>query len=618
MPLASTTVLQPSAAPGRTLRGRVSLVADITGKAPVGGAVARWKVEPGARVQTGQAVVQISSGAASAPPLPGESKVIAAEKQQTAAADDQVALSQRLTDTQTRLAAAQQRVERAQTKVADARELIARLRVGDGGAALPAPVAPKIKANKTRATPQLASARAKSRAAQSELESTKSQLARARADLSAAQKSLAPLQAKVSDAQKSATTIEGKFDGGEGSMADIQVARNTLAEAKSTLDSATKRVETLLGQVPPLEKQLVVKSSAAESARQIEAALAAKTPGDTEAPATSPQAPAISLDDAAKQVSAAVAESRAAAKEADRLRALVTQYQGQATNTNERVATATQTLQNVPVVSTAPVPRVRFTEATAPASGIVVWIATLAREVGAGQSVFGLSSGHRFIARFEDRSDSWKDARVGQTVSALLAPPAPALQAATSGAAPADAPPSSATATTATNATPMAERPAPITAANSTEVSVRLTRIAPPERAGQPAILEGEIAPGAGATAGPNWRLLASLPDPKAPAVLAVPNSALVERGNAVWVATIEAAPAVTATPTGTPSAATGEIAAGQLQWQKVEVSAQPGALREIKSGLRAGQRIVTDPLPLLADVPPESKVLPQVKLSAL
>ena len=300
MPLASTTVLRPSAAAGRALMGRVSLVADITGKAPVGGAVARWKVEPGARVQAGQTVVQISSGAASAAPLPGESRVIAAEKQQTAAADDQVALSQRLTATQSRLADAQGRVERAQAKVADARQLIARLRAGDG-AALPAPVAPPLKTRRSRANPQLAGARAKSRAAQSELDSTKSQLARARADLSAAQKSLAPLQAKVSDAQKSATTVEGKFDGGEGNMADIQVARNTLAEAKSTLESATKRVESLLGQVPPLEKQLVVKSSAAESARQIEAALAAKAPDDAKNDdAQTPAAPSPGARDVAR------------------------------------------------------------------------------------------------------------------------------------------------------------------------------------------------------------------------------------------------------------------------------------------------------------------------------
>ena len=220
LPASSTMLTALSAAPGAPLRGQVAPVADITGKAPVGGAVARWVVEPGARVEAGQPVVQISSGAASAPALPGETKQIEAEQQQTAAADDQLALSQRLTQTQQKLATAQLRVEQAQQNIGQTRALIARLRAGEAAppdAASPdsssAP-APRNKSNLSNSG--VAAARAKSRDAQSGYDDTKAQLKTARDDLSAAQQALTPLQSKLDEAQANVKTVEGKWDGSFG------------------------------------------------------------------------------------------------------------------------------------------------------------------------------------------------------------------------------------------------------------------------------------------------------------------------------------------------------------------------------------------------------------------
>lgn len=658
LPASSTMMTELSAAPGAPIRGQVSPVADITGKAPVGGAVARWVVQPGMSVQAGQRVVQISSGAASAAPLPGESLQIKAEQQQTAAADDQLDLSKQLTVTQQKLAAAQARVESAQTNIATTRDLIAKLRAG--GAEIPAP-APAPRRKTVRPGANIAAARAATKVAQSGFDSTKAQLDGARADLSAAQKSLAPLQSKLDDAQKNVTSIEAKFDGSLVSGSDVQAARSARDSAKSTLKAATSRLESAQKQIPTLERQLSSRESDAEDAKRAERAISAAAPADdntTDAPApvavVSGKTGAMSVENATQKVDAALAESRAATREADRLHALVDLYQAKAQRSNQRITTATEQLKNAQQTSQTrmvqAVPRVRFTAATAPASGVIVWIASLAREVGAGQSVFGMSSGKKYQARFEDRTGGWKNARVGQIVNALLAPPAPAaalasapdsaVQAPSKGQAgsppmpvlvsPAPAITSGAVQSIAASA-PSAELSGNNAAAQGAiPVKVRLTRIAPPERAGEPAVLEGELVGGA-QTAGPQYRLLASLPSVGAPSILTVPDSALVQRDGAWLVAVIEpdknagepqtevtptpANSGKAATPAATPAAASVGDSAGTLAWRQVQVGAGDGIARRVNSGLKAGERIITDPLPLIAQAPPESKVMPRVKL---
>ncbi len=648
LPASSTMMTELSAAPGQPMRGRISLVADITGTAPTGGAVARWVVEPGTSVQAGQPIVQISSGAASAAPLPGETRQIEAENQQTAAADDQLELSKRLTATQQKLAAAQERVERAQENIGKTRAVIARLRSGESVAPEVAPPAPRRKrATAANSNAKVAAARAATQDAQGAFSDTKAQLASARADLSAAQKALAPLQSKVDDAQANVKTIEGKFDGSLASASDVQAARSARDNAKSTLKSATDRLESAQKSIPNLETKLATRERALEDAKRAERAAIANAPAaqtDESDDAPAPVAPSspgtISVEQASKMVDDALAESRAATREADRLRVLIDNYQTQAQQSNQRITSATQNLENAQQRSQSrvaqSVPRVRFTAARAPAGGVVVWIATLAREVGAGQSVFGMSSGKTYRARFEDSTGGWKNARVGQVVNALLAPPAPAPVAPaapvkTPSADDAGSPPMPVLVSPVTPATPdvaaaPAATPTPeldannATAQGATPVKVRLTRIAPPARAGQPAILEGELV-SQNSAAGPNYRLLASLPSVGAPNILAVPDSALVER-NGVWmVAVIEptAEPKTEVTPaaTGTAAPATApDEPMGTLSWRKVQVGQSDGISRRINDGLKAGERIVTDPLPLIAQAPPETATMPKVKLS--
>ena len=650
LPASSTMVTQLSAAPGKPIRGKVSPVADITGKAPVGGAVARWAVQPGTSVQAGQSVVQISSGAASAAPLPGESQQIEAEQHQTAASDDQMALSKRLTTTQQKLADAQKRVEQAQENISKTRAVIANLRKG-GAVAAVVPIAPRRKAS-AKPNAKISEARAATKDAQASFDSTKSQLDSARADVSASQKSLAPLQSKLDDAQKNVTTIEGKFDGSLASASDVQAARSARDNAKSTLKSATSRLETAQKQIPELEKQLATRERAADNARRAERAIVASVPAEAppEDAATARSGggdSTMSVEAASKLVQDALEESRAATREADRLRSQVDLYQAQAQKSNQRITSATRELQTAQQDSQATMvqrmPRVRFTAARAPASGVVVWIASLAREVGAGQSVFGMSSGKTYQARFQDRTGGWKNARIGQVVNALLAPPAPVAPIVTTptvtpplakvpSASDAGSPPmpvlvSPAPATDAAPA--IAATPTPeLSGANAaqqgaTPVKVRLTRIAPPEKPGDPAILEGELV-GDNKAAGPEFRLLASLPNVGAPNILMVPDSALVQRDGVWMVAVIESGagdknkPQAEVTPaTDKPmAAATPEATEGTLEWRTVQVGEGDGIARRVNGGLKAGERIVTDPLPLIAQAPPESKDMPHVKLA--
>lgn len=643
MPASSTTVLTSSAAPGRAMSGVISPVADITGRAPTSGEIARWVVRIGARVEAGAPVVQITSGPSTRAPLPGETKQIVAEKQQNAAADDQLALAQKLSATQAKLQAAGERVTRAQDKISASRALIQRLRAGETvpaeAPALPAPV-PKTRA-KTGA--QLVAARAKTADAQRQVAGTIGKLAQARADLSGAQKSLPALQSKVDDAAKNASDIETKFDGSLTNAADLQAARVAQSNARNTLKVATARADTAQKAIPDLEKQLAQRQSAVDAARATQTKLAANdlaqddapAPAQTGAPRGAPR-PALSIEAAVKGANDALAESRAAAREVDRMHALVAQYQAQAQSSNAQIESATKVLETAQTAPLVTVPQVRFTAANAPAAGVVVWVARLAREVGAGQSVFGLSSGKKFVARFEDKTDNWKNARVGQTVSALIAPPAPKAEAPSvpnsqAKAMPALVAPSQAVAPpkavaplqTGVIVPVAAPTPSPILSAatagelGATPVSVKLTRIAPPERAGEAAIIEGEIVGGA-SNAGPNWQLLASLPDPSQPTITTVPSAALVQRGADTYVAVLEpvAAPADPKNAEAkTQVAPAPEIY--QLQWQKVSVAPQDGVSNRVQSGLRAGQRVVTDPLPLLAQAPPSAPALPQVKLSA-
>ena len=666
LPASSTMLTEMSAAPGKPIRGQISPVADITGKAPVGGAVARWVVQPGEPVQAGQPVVQISSGAASAAPLPGESRQIEAENQQTAAAGDQVALSKRLTTTQEKLAAAQERVERAQENIAKTRAIIARMRT-DGAPALPAVPAPRRKPAAPKSDAKVNAARDAVGGAQAAYDDTKAQLSTARADLSAAQKSLAPLQSKVDETQANVKTIEGKFDGSLASASDVQAARSARDNAKSTLKSASDRLLGAQKAIPNLEAKLATRESALDDAKRAQRSALANSNSsaatdnatdETPAPVAS-TGNAISIDQAAKLVDDALAESRAATREADRLRKLIDTYQAQAQTSNQRITKATENLQNAQQNSqermVQAVPRVRFTAASAPASGTVVWIATLAREVGPGQSVFGLASGKTYRARFEDVTDNWRGARVGQIVNALLAPPAPVAPAPVAPAPVAPAPvaatkppsandagsppmpvlvsPAANTAATPAVAAPAGAQPAatatPELDANNAAgqgavpVKVRLTRIAPPEGAGQPAILEGELVSGSN-TAGPNYRLLAALPSVGAPDILAVPEAALVQRDGAWMVAVIEpdsepqteVTPVATVTPAPAPAVAPDETTAGTLSWRVVKVGESDGITRRVSDGLKAGERIITDPLPLIAQAPPESQTMPKVKLS--
>jgi hypothetical protein len=103
----------------------------------------------------------------------------------------------------------------------------------------------------------------------------------------------------------------------------------------------------------------------------------------------------LSLDAAQKMALDALEESRRARREADRMQARVDEYNRQVKASRRQFQGAAESLQEAQQQVLNSVPRPRFTSAYAPASGTVVWISRLAREVGRGDAVFGLSRGQR-------------------------------------------------------------------------------------------------------------------------------------------------------------------------------------------------------------------------------
>ena len=360
--------------------------------------------------------------------------------------------------------------------------------------------------------------------AQAEFDDTKSQLKSARADLSAAQKALAPLQSRVDDAEANVRAIESKFDGSLASASDVQAARSARDAAQSTLKSRDDKARKRAKANPDLRNQTrhprarPGRGQTRQPRRQRRRARRRKRnprrPLRHRAPAMRTRCRLKRRRSWCKTRSPKAAPPT---READRLRALVDAYQTQAQKSNQRITNATENLQEAQrksqqqMVQT--VPRVRFTAGRAPADGTVVWIATLAREVGAGPvgvwpverpEVSGAlrrpaPAAGKTPASAKSWARLWRRPRRSRPATPAVkapsaddagSPPMPVLVA--------PAPNANANAAPNADAAPVVAPTPELDASNAVQqgakpVKVRLTRIAPPERATDAAIIEGEL-----------------------------------------------------------------------------------------------------------------------------
>ena len=612
MLLASQIVPVRVASPGvagsnRTLRGQWKMSTDATGRAPVSGQVARWVVEPGTRVEAGDKVMEISTGGATRPAPVAESRQNSAEREQIAAADGQNALAQRLTLAQSQLVEAQERVARAKEKVAQTRVLVRRLQAGekipvDDGATkrnrqriARATPEPRLSREQQRAMDAADEARTRATSAKSELDEAQKLLGKAQKQSEAAAAALAKAEADYKVEKTTADVLQN-------ARADADDAASALKAAQTRADVARRTYAT---------RQETVNSSEAKSQNA--------RSGQQSAPPTQPETASaedesgryLTADQAATLVGDALRESKAATRQAERIHARVDDYQRQVNQSSQRIESASKGLQKAQESVMESVPRAVFTASRAPVAGTITWISRLAREVGAGESVFGISRGRSRVVRFEDKSGAWKALKVGQILNAApmtnenieppVAPPT------TSPAMPSSVSPQ--TSASGVTATPLS---VPVVAATPTPTfSVRLTRIVPPTKEGEAAQIEAVRVDGIASDQGPagvQAELPAGVLPVAAPATtpssqaqpVVVPLSVILPRDGASFVAVVKE---------GTTSAQP-----LTMRWRAVQVERETPFDVEIKSGLQQGERVIDHPTLLLSRLrPEENKVLPIV-----
>lgn len=579
------------------MKGQWKLTTDVTGKAATSGEVARWVVEPGSHVEAGDRVIEISSGAASRPAVGAESQQNQAEKEQVAAANGQTALAQKLSMAQSQLLASQERVEHAQAKVSAARTLVKRLIAGEKIPVAGGPTKTTHQISK-RQNPEAARLDREHKRAQEAASDARDKSASAKSEFDDSKKALTKAQKQADTAGAALAKAETDFKAEKATADVLQNARADADDAQTTLKTAQTRADVAQRAYTSSQSKVTASEAAAKDAGSA-AQKAAETLIEQPTAASEETGNYMTADQAATLVADALRESKAATKQADRIHARVDDYQRQVSLTSQRVESASDDLQKAQQRVLDSVPRPRFTSTVAPVSGTVTWISRLAREVGTGETVFGISQGRSGFLRFEDKSGAWKSLHVGQTLRAVSAPQTPELSGENSVA---PAMPSS----NAMPASIASQLPVPVPVTPPPTFSVRITRITPPSTEGEAAQIDAVRTENtaSGSTTSTDVQVeipLEALPTktpgiaPKTgPQPVVVPLSVILPRDGASYVAVV---------------APTKEEEPATLQWRSVKIQRQTAFDVEIKSGLKAGERVVTQPILLLSDLKPEQNI---------
>jgi len=627
----------------RTLRGQFQLTTDVTGRAPVSGEVARQLVDVGAHVEAGDRVLEVSSGATSRSAPPIERRQNQAEREQQDASRGQSALAQQLSIAQTQLGAAQERVAQAQQKVASTRALVKRLLAGEqipatGDLSSPPP-RKRARRKRERMAPTETPATRDAARDEAVLSDARSALEAARSDQDDAHSALAVAQKKADATKAALERAQSDFKAEKTTIDVLQSARSDADDAASALQAAQSRASATAKtftdrQAKEQEAQNAAKGSreAARLSKSQDEAAPTDAPDDTAEPTT--EGRFLTPDHAVALAAAALAESKAATRAADRMRAKVEQYQRAVASTSQQAESASKDLQSAQQQVLDTTPRPVFTSARAPQSGTMTWVSRLAREVSEGQPVFGLSQGRSATLQFDDKSSAWKSLKVGQILQgALLSPASPSPSASASSSPPLVGATPMAPATLAANAsssdankaassltTMPASSPSPSAPAPSTQTapppnaevfSVRLTRIEPPR--GQEAAhieavrVEESAAPEEADAVQVELPAQATPQNPSdagAPATPArpvvVPASVILPREGVNYVAVMTP---TKATPSSSPSTS---LQTRTISWRPVQIARQTAFDVELRAGMRDGEEVVDQPALLLSQWKPE------------
>lgn len=545
------------------LQGQLVVLADHSAPAPVAGLVARHLAEPGDRVKRGQTVMEISVGVEVRPAPAAESHQDAAEKQQVNAVDEQNRLADKISAAREQLEIADARVQKAEQRVTAARELLKQVQAGGGSASArtETPTAAPAKPAKPSGA-----ALAAAQKAQQDVQQTEKAYAAAQQKVQDAERDARNAADALKKAVANIDTVEARFEKQTASADDVENARTAAVEAQDKVTAANNAAFAARTEAAKLDKRLTA-ARAAAAAAEAKAAADLKTvqvfqdaPKDTPAPS---DGSAPTLEQAAREVKAALTESRAASREAEALHARIDSYERQVTSSQSNVEAAARELQNAQQQVLDSMPKPKFVPVAAPSDGIVAWMAPLAREVGPGKAVFGLSQG-RLTATFPDTTGAWKKLQIGSTMPALIPAEAPSITAASPAATPAPA-------------------------AEGTLATLTVTAVNKPTTPGAPATIQASVklltSGASSAPLRPGAKLMASLSQEAVQTALQVPSSAVLVQDLKRYVAVLE-----NSDPADTSSRKF------DIVWKPVKTGGTEDGRIVVTDGLDPGDRVVRTP----------------------
>jgi hypothetical protein len=472
LPVSETLVVSTQSAGGSVLlRGRLQAPLGAFIVAPTDGQVAQVAVRPGQEVRSGQQLIALSTAKAAnnSELAPAENRQSRAEAAQIVAAKRQQAWQKRVNAAHERLEAAQQRVQIAQARVAEARSVVRRLQNGEtvnsddladhnentpqnmrNNAPLRATTqegSRRLQARADELAQMATSKRSEARAAAAQAEEKQKQWLAAQdiadklaiASVPTSKPSTPPAETDDEDgnshtskaaperdnfkrraAQDYANSLKLKADAAEAHATSLQRKADRLTKRATAVRSQAKstlpRVAASLHNLRVFDNE---DSSPRLDAGESANASHAKQGSTSQTPE---RGTPISVAQAARLTQEALAESREAIANAERVRREVAGFEQPVENTREQFDDATRRLdaaqERVWNAASLANPNVRTVLASS--DGIVLWVTEVAREVKTGDPLAKVGRADRLEVVLHDTSDAWKTLRPGSVLMTLV------------------------------------------------------------------------------------------------------------------------------------------------------------------------------------------------------
>ncbi|MBV9469331.1 MAG: hypothetical protein JOZ57_08800, partial [Abitibacteriaceae bacterium] len=440
LPSSQTMIVKAKTGSGYgLLKAELQPTSQVTGQAPLSGQIARVLVRPGQFVDVNDRVLELSTGPTSRRASPVEKVQNSAEAAQVAAVHQQEDLNKKMERAKARLYEAQLRVAAARRRLAQARQMVLTLQNG-GEVHLPADASHKPKssegntatrpsARQHKATheathnavddPKLAAQRLALRDAQHDADKAQRAAAQATSKANAARvaaeagdQKVRLKQSQLDQATAASDKVQDSFESGEAKGSDVATARAAVSNAKAALSEAAAKAADAHQEA---EKQQTLAEKLQDEAKHFSSRVAlasqkmkllAKAEPTREAP-TATEAPAAANDapddnksghdssSGGKSDAAAVAqfvrdaqaESEAAVQNANHIKSEIDDYDNKVHSTTARLDSTSKELEVAQQTVVENNIKQNLSSVRAPASGVVLSVAEIARDVEPGEAI---------------------------------------------------------------------------------------------------------------------------------------------------------------------------------------------------------------------------------------